>query len=82
MQDDALGLSSAVWISQFTTTWTQRWQLEQTMLLAQKHKMDTWRLIYNVLFVMEKLPSEVQHHIMHLKAMKSERQSYIKLSSF
>ena len=82
MQDDALRLSSAVWISQFHTTWTQRWQLEQTMLLAQKHKMDTWRLIQNVLLVMEQFPSEVQHHIMHLKVMKFERQRYIKLSSF
>ena len=31
---------------------------------------------------MEQLSSEVEHHIMHLKAMKSERQRYIKLSSF
>ena len=52
------------------------------MLLAQKHKMDTWRLIQNVLLVMEQFPSEVQHHIMHLKVMKFERQRYIKLSSF
>ena len=52
------------------------------MLLAQKHKMDTWHLIKNVLLVMQQLPSEVQHHIMHIKAMKSERQRYFKLSSF
>ena len=52
------------------------------MLLAQKHKMDAWHLIKNVLLVMQQLPSEVQHHIMHIKAMKSERQRYFKLSSF
>ena len=44
--------------------------------------METWRLIKKVLFLIKQLPSEVQHHIMHLKAMKSERQRYIKLSSF